>query len=110
MKLLIDENLSDKQVARPQDRYPGTQHVKELRLQTASDMAIWELARSEGFTILTQDDDFVELSALHGTPPKVIHLAMGNHTTAHWLTIIQAHEEDIALFGADERTGLLVIK
>lgn len=109
MKLLVDENLSDKLVAHLSDLYPGSQHVKQLRLQASPDMDIWERARSQGFTILTQDDDFVEISALKGHPPKVIHLAMGNRTTAQWLAIIHSHSKDIALFEADEQTGLLVI-
>jgi predicted nuclease of predicted toxin-antitoxin system len=109
MKLLIDENLSDKLVTRLSDHYPGSQHVKQLQLQATPDLDIWDLAKAQGFTILTQDD-FVGLSALNGTPPKVIHLAMGNHTTAQWLSIIFAHQENIALFDADERTGLLVIR
>lgn len=77
MKLLIDENLSDKLVAPLSDLYPGSQHVKQLRLHASPDMDILERARSQGFTILTQDDDFVEISALKGHPPKVIHLGHG---------------------------------
>ncbi|MEZ4755329.1 MAG: hypothetical protein R2817_00720 [Flavobacteriales bacterium] len=51
----------------------------------------------------------MEISTLKGHPPKVIHLAMGNRTTTQRLAIIHSHTKDIALFEADDQTGLLVI-
>lgn len=110
MKFLIDENLSDKLVARLDGVYPGTKHVKQLGLTGHADTDLWELARKEGFIILTQDDDFVEMSMMRGTPPKVVHLAMGNHTTKEWLSIIQANAVAISHFAADQDTSLLVLR
>ncbi len=110
MKFLIDENLSDKLAAHLDADHPGTQHVKHLRLVAQPDARLWELARQDGFVILTQDDDFVELSALHGAPPKVVHLAMGNHTTREWLGIIRANAPAIASFAADPDARLLVLR
>lgn len=110
MKFLIDENLSDKLVVRLDAAYPGTRHVKQVGLSAHSDTDVWELAKRNGFIILTQDDDFVEMSVMPGAPPKVIHLAMGNHTTREWLAIIQANAVAISLFAADPDTGLLVLR
>lgn len=66
MKFLIDENLSDKLVKHLDPTFPGTTHVKALQLTSQPDNEIWELAKREGYIILTQDDDFVELSVLRG--------------------------------------------
>ena len=110
MKFLIDENLSDKLVARLEIGYPGTRHVKQVQLASQPDVDLWALSKREGFMILTQDDDFVEMSALHGAPPKVVHLSMGNHTTAEWLAIIQSNASAISQFEQDPDVGLLVIR
>ncbi len=110
MKFLIDENLSDKLVARLEAMYPGTKHVKHVQLTSHADADLWEFARKDEFIILTQDDDFVEMSMMRGAPPKVVHLAMGNHTTKQWLSIIQANAVAISHFAADADTGLLVLR
>ena len=110
MKFLIDENLSDKLADRLGAAYPGTMHVKHVHLSAHADAELWDLARKDGFIILTQDDDFVEMSMMRGAPPKVVHLAMGNHTTKEWLAIIQANAVAISHFAADPDTGLLVLR
>jgi len=110
VKFLIDENLSDKLAARLEATYPGSKHVKQVRLSAHSDAELWELAHKDGFIILTQDDDFVEMSMMRGAPPKVVHLAMGNHTTKEWLSIIQANAVAISHFASDPDSGLLVVR
>ena len=110
MKFLIDENLSDKLASRLDAVYPGTKHVKQMGLSAHADAELWEQARKDGFIILTQDDDFVEMSMMRGAPPKVVHLAMGNHTTMEWLSIIQANAVAISHFAADPGSGLLVVR
>ncbi|HMU14699.1 MAG TPA: DUF5615 family PIN-like protein [Flavobacteriales bacterium] len=110
MKFLIDENLSDKLVARLRSAYPGTKHVKQVGLMNRADADLWELATAEGFIILTQDDDFVEMSMMRGAPPKVVHLAMGNRTTKEWTAILQANAVALSHFAADPDTGLLVLR
>ncbi len=110
MKFLIDENLSDKPAARLEAAYPGTKHVKQVQLAAHADTDLWDLAKKDGFIIRTPDDDFVEMSMMRGAPPKVVHLAMGNHTTKEWLAIIQANAVAISHFAADPDTGLLVLR
>lgn len=110
MKFLIDGNLSDKLVSRLKADFPGTTHVKQVGLAESPDADLWELAEQDDYVILTQDDDFVEMSALRGTPPKVVHLAMGNRTTKEWLTIIKGNRAIIELFQRDAEVGLLVLR
>lgn len=82
MKLLIDENLSYRLVKRLQLQFPGTEQVKRLGLSNRHDTVIWEYARQHGFVVLTQDEDFLDLSLLYGAPPKLILLRTGNLPSA----------------------------
>ncbi|MDZ8240291.1 MAG: DUF5615 family PIN-like protein [Nostoc sp. ChiQUE01a] len=43
-----------------------------MGLDRAEDQSVWEYARQSGFTIVTRDADFNELSILRGFPAKVI--------------------------------------
>jgi predicted nuclease of predicted toxin-antitoxin system len=72
MKLLFDQNLAPSLVKHLADAYPGSAHVHHLGLGEASDLTIWEHARDNGFTLVSKDADFVELSTVFGLPPKVI--------------------------------------
>ncbi|MBI3076722.1 MAG: DUF5615 family PIN-like protein [Deltaproteobacteria bacterium] len=72
MKLLFDENLSPRLVQALEPEYPGSAHVRTVGLRGATDEAIWELARQEAYAIGSKDNDFRQLSFLHGAPPKVI--------------------------------------
>jgi predicted nuclease of predicted toxin-antitoxin system len=74
VKLLFDENLSRRLVPRLEDLFPGSEHVADAKLIQASDLAIWQHAKSHGFTIATADADFYELATTLGPPPKVIWL------------------------------------
>ncbi len=72
MKLLLDENLSRRLVPFLLHNYPQSSHIVLLGLERATDMDIWRLARQEGYTLVTRDADFHELSLVHGQPPKVL--------------------------------------
>ncbi len=70
MKLLFDENLSRKLVARLSELYTGSAHVVEFDLLERPDREIWNAAQSNGFIIVTTDADFYELATALGPPPK----------------------------------------
>ena len=61
--------------------YPGSVHVRQLNLQTADDESVWRHAADGGFAIVTKDDDFRQMSFLHGAPPKIVWLSLGNAGT-----------------------------
>lgn len=69
--------------------------MREFDLQKALDAAIWSLARQDGYIIVTKDDDFVQMSAVHGGPPKVLHLRIGNSPTSAVVDLIQVHQDMI---------------
>jgi len=60
VKLLLDENLSDKIVARISDLFPDCAHVKGVALMQADDAAIADWARHRGFSIVSKDTDFYQ--------------------------------------------------
>jgi predicted nuclease of predicted toxin-antitoxin system len=63
------------------DFYPGSVHVSGAGLAAARDRAIWMYAAANGFVLVTKDEDFHRLSVLHGAPPKVIWIGLGNCST-----------------------------
>ena len=109
MKLLLDQNISRKLVKELEDLFPGSNHVYLLDLHKASDEEIWNYARDNGFTIVTQDSDFHERSLVYGYPPKVIWLRIGNISTKNIKRLLKECSQDILLFEKDKTLGCLQI-
>jgi predicted nuclease of predicted toxin-antitoxin system len=101
MKLLLDENLSRRMVPFLQADYPGTSQVALEGLERGSDLDVWCYARDNGFVIVSKDSDFYELSLLHGTPPKVIWLQVGNVSKAAVMQLLIDSGESIERLLAD---------
>jgi predicted nuclease of predicted toxin-antitoxin system len=78
MKLLFDENLSDRLTAKLTGSFPGSIHVKQSGLIHQDDTTVWVFAQANGFIIVSKDWDFHQMSLLHGFPPKVIYLDLGH--------------------------------
>ena len=78
-----------------------------MGLDQAYDEVIWQYAHGNGFTLVTQDSDFADLSLALGTPPKVIWLRCGNAPTAKIETILRTHATAIVEFEADSSAGCL---
>jgi predicted nuclease of predicted toxin-antitoxin system len=81
MKLRFDANLSPALITSLADVFPDSSHVFDHGDITADDRAIWDLAKRDGFLIATKDTDFLDMSLLHGAPPQVILLRVGNVAT-----------------------------
>ncbi len=109
MKLLFDENLSPKFIPALELEYPGSIHVRALGLRGATDAAIWERARQEAYVIISKDNDFRQLSFLHGAPPKVIWLSVGNAGTEAVLRFLRNQRAEIQAFEDDAGASLLVL-
>ena len=88
MKLLFDQNLPRSLVSKLEDAFPGSTHVALIDLDKASDKEIFDFARLEGFTIVSKDSDFRQLSFVHGAPPKVIWLRVGNRSAKELRQIV----------------------
>lgn len=110
MKLLFDENLSPKLVGRLNAEYPDSSHVELAGLRSSPDRSIWEYAREQGFALVSKDDDFRSLSLVHGAPPKVIWLSLGNASTSDIAKVLADHRADMESFAAAAEESLLVIR
>lgn len=109
MKLLFDQNISRKLVKELEFVFPESSHVYLLGLYRASDDEIWKFAKGNGFTIVTQDTDFNERSLIHGHPPKIICMRLGNSSTQKIKEVLVQRKDDIELFLKDETLGCLQI-
>jgi predicted nuclease of predicted toxin-antitoxin system len=109
MKLLYDQNLSFKLSRALSDLFPGSTQVRLIGLAEASDRAIWDYAKSNGFILVTLDSDFAEMAALFGPPPKVIWLRCGNQPTVVLERQLRNHADAIASFDRDEPAACLEI-
>ncbi|MBW4650292.1 MAG: DUF5615 family PIN-like protein [Kastovskya adunca ATA6-11-RM4] len=109
MKLLLDENLSDRIVSRIVELYPNSEHVKTLGLLNTDDVVIWEYAKVNGFVIVSKDSDFHQRSLLYGHPPKFIYLRIGNCSTSKIIQILRDNLNTINQFGSSETQSLLVL-
>ena len=109
VRLLLDENLSERLVPRLDDLFPGSTHVRSLGQGGARDHSVWEMARTGASILVTRDEDFVTLSVLRGAPPKVIWLNVGNARNAAIESLLRARASDIERFATHEEHSFLAI-
>ncbi|MEM8723331.1 MAG: DUF5615 family PIN-like protein [Cyanobacteria bacterium P01_G01_bin.39] len=109
MKLLLDENLSDRIIYRIVDLYPDSAHVKTLGLINTDDAIIWEYAKVNDFVIVSKDSDFYQRSLLYGHPPKFIYLRIGNSPTSKIVQILRDNFDTIIQFEERESESILVL-
>ena len=109
MKLLFDENVSQRLVGNLAREYPDSVHVRNVGLRAGEDRQIWDYARSHGFTIVSKDTDFRERSYVEGFPPKVIWLDVGNANTLAIATLLRSERQRVERFNALEETSLLIL-
>jgi predicted nuclease of predicted toxin-antitoxin system len=55
-------------------------HVAELGMLSARDRDIWEQAATTGAALITKDEDFVTMRALHSSGPSIVWVRIGNAT------------------------------
>lgn len=110
MKLLFDQNLSPRLVQSLADLFPDSAHVQSVGLATASDDAVWVHAKSDGFVIVSKDEDFNDMAVIRGFPPKVIWLQLGNCTTNQIEEAFRSHYVAMQEFGRDPNLGTFVLR
>jgi predicted nuclease of predicted toxin-antitoxin system len=109
MKLLFDEHLPRSMVRRTADLWPGSSHVLLCGLGSTDDAIIRAFAADRGFVIVTKDNDFYTSSIVHGAPPKVIWLRIGNCSVAQLENLLRLHAPTIAAFNDDPVTAILTL-
>ncbi len=108
MSLLFDQNLSRRLVLLLAAEYPGSEHVESVGLLGADDLTVWHYAAGWGLMVVSKDSDFRHLALLHGPPPKVIWVRVGNGPTAV-TALLRARLADVQAFAADPALALLVL-
>jgi len=83
--------------------------VRSVALTGARNPEIWDFASAEGFTIVSKDDDFRQLSILRGAPPKVIWLQVGNCSTSEIEQILRSRYPAIEAFDRDAEASFLIV-
>jgi predicted nuclease of predicted toxin-antitoxin system len=109
VKLLLDANLSPYLVGDLAEIFPGSLHVRDVGLASASDTRIWEFAAADGYIILSKDSDFHQRSFVHGAPPKVVWVRIGNCTTTELLDFVRSRADAIRSFAGDPEAAFLVL-
>ena len=110
IKLLFDQNISFRILHHLPDVFLGSQQVRTVGLENAADLEIWEYARINGFTIVTFDADFYDISLIKGHPPKIVWLQIGNSTTTEIAECVFANRLTISAFINDPEQDCLEIR
>ncbi len=108
MKLLLDQNLPRTLVRQLTETFPGSQHVINIDLDASADSDIFSYAREHGFTILSKDSDFRQLSFVYGAPPKVVWLRVGNCSVGELASVLSANEQRLLEFETGPESFLVV--
>ncbi len=110
VRLLFDENLSPSLVQELAALFPESQHVEIVGLRGQPDKLIWDYAARHGLAIVSKDNDFRQLSFLHGPPPKVIWLSVGNASTDAVGRLLERSRLEIEAFESSPEEALLVLQ
>jgi len=110
VKLLFDENLSRRVVKRLAGMFPDSVHVADLGLQRATDREVWERAGRDDYLLVSKDSVFNDLAFVHGPPPKVVWLRVGNASTAQIEELLAAPADTISAFAANDHDAVLVLR
>lgn len=81
MKFLIDNQLPLALSRFLQAQGLETRHVMDLGLDEASDIEIWRHAETEGYVIVSKDEDFLHLANRDVGGPPVVWVRLGNCRT-----------------------------
>ena len=109
-RLLFDENLSPRLVGLLAEDFPGSVHADEVGLHGRPDAEVWAYARDRDLMLVSKDNDFRQLSFLHGAPPKVVWLRIGNAPTRAVVELLRARKAAMESFLADAEAALLAVE
>ena len=111
MKLLLDANVSWRLVSILEEHFGECTHVdniSELEFPE-KDTKIWQYAKDNEYTIVTQDNDFNDLISVRGFPPKIIWLRTGNCSRKFIADLLIRSKRAIEELLKSEECGILEI-
>ena len=109
MRLLFDENLSPRLVTLLIDLFPGSLHVRDVGLSSATDDDVWNYPEENGLAIISKDADFHQRSFLLESGPKIVWIQVGNCSTGQLEEILTNSEATILEFERDPDATFLEI-
>ena len=90
MKILLDANISWKLANKLKLVFGECAHVDLIGLDVpAEDIDVWNYALTDGYIIITKDNDFVDLLELNGFPPKVVLIKTGNNSNQALMKLLE---------------------
>jgi predicted nuclease of predicted toxin-antitoxin system len=110
IRLLLDANLSWRSVSVLKNHFDDCSHVDTIGLQIpAKDTEIWEYAKQHELLIVSNDEDFLDLSIMKGFPPKIILLKTGNQSRKSVEKLLIDAKSKILEFVVSSEYGVLEI-
>ena len=111
MKLLLDANVSWRLAPILKEHFGECVHVDDIpELEfPAADTKIWQYAKDNGYTIVTHDNDFSDLVAIRGFPPKIVWLRTLNSSRKFTGDLLIRSKKVIQDLLQSEKSGLLEI-
>jgi predicted nuclease of predicted toxin-antitoxin system len=91
------------------DLYPGSIHVRDMDLREAEGIEVWRYAAEHDFIIVSKDSDFHLMSTVHGFPPKVVWLRIGNGPTNDAVSLLREQHATMERFHADPDAAFLAL-
>jgi predicted nuclease of predicted toxin-antitoxin system len=105
--LLLDANISWRITKSLKTEFDEVFHILDFLPHNAKDSQIWELAKSKNLIIVTNDEDFLNLSMTKGWPPKVILLKQGNQSNKTIASLSISNKIEIQNFFQNNDIGLI---
>jgi predicted nuclease of predicted toxin-antitoxin system len=110
IRVLIDANLSWRLSKLLSDLFDCIPSNRTGLPIPASDKDLWHYAQKNNIQlIITNDEDFEQLSRLWGWPPKVVLLRTGNQTTQYYADLLRRKFDTINDFLDSEELSVLEI-
>lgn len=106
MRFLVDDQLPPALARWLSARGHDAHHVKDLGLTGATDRNIWQRARIDGSTIVTKDEDFLNLQR-QVPGPAIVWITMGNCSKAE---LLHRMEQALPELLAALNTGEIIVE
>ena len=111
MKLLLDANVSWRLVSTLKEHFGECVHVDDIpEIEfPAKDTKIWQYAKDNGYTVITRDNDFNDIVAVKGFPPKIVWLRTGNCNREFTADLLIRSKKAIEELSKSKEYGVLEI-
>lgn len=110
MNLLLDANISWRLKKLIENHFAKIIHADDLPFkQPVTDLQIWNYAKENDCIIVTNDEDYFNLSVLYSFPPKIILLKTGNQKTLQVSSLLIKHYSDFEALIKSDEYGVLEI-